>query len=351
MDDDPDKSLPVADGVPDTSQATLEEVEVILSRVARLRSASPGRRLATRTALSLLGKPPVESVQPLVSTLHNASVSLWREREIAAWTLGRAPLSPHDRDAVSASLLGVLENAYRESGWTRAARAVMRNVAVGMIFAVFGFGIFDGGAPFLGAVTMINVMIAPIVFPLSLAYDRHLNDHVRAAAAIAVGRLSVPEAVGPLAAALFDRSASVRSAAELALHQVLPALKEEHYGRLGAESMAAVGKCLSHPDAMLVFKMLDALKVVGTGSAVPFVEKLAHSGRTMKLRDTAAEVLTVLRDRQRRENDSERLLRSTNSPTDSSGMLLRPARDTSEGDSQQLLRASLPDDQSDALRN
>lgn len=299
-----------------SAQITLDEVEQAVTRIGRLGAGTSVRRLAMRTAVSLLGKPQPESIQPLIAALHNPSLARWREREMAAWTLGRMNLTDEDRDAAAGTLLGVLENAWRESLWEKSARILLRSASVGSAIGFILFIALSRGPGFFEALTMMSITAIPFVTPFSLVYDGLLNDRSRAAAARALGHLAVPEAVGPLAVAMFDKNPRVRAAAAIALHEVLPALKKEHFGRLGLESMNALGRALSHPDTSLVFKLLNALKLIGTGSAAPYVEKVVQSGRTMKLKDTAAEVLAVLRERQRRENEGGKLLRPvTHAPT------------------------------------
>jgi hypothetical protein len=184
----------------------------------------------------------------------------------------------------------------------------------------------------------------------TLFVDSRVNT-VRAAAATALGRLQIPEAVGEVAAAVHDSPGTrqtpgtglVREAALNALPFLLDALTTHYYGRLPDQAIANLCRLLEHPNDRLILDVLEALGRVGGGSAVEPVERVARRGRAYT-RQTAERILPVLRERQRREREAATLLRPSIAPDDPSQVLLRPAQDTGQADVNLLLRPSSGDE-------
>lgn len=330
----------------------LAEANAQVSLLGRIPESHPVRL----AALSVARGEPISSIQPLIDALLDPSPDRWRIRAVAAWALSRTPLTPEETDGATASLLDVLERAHPERKLDIVLRLLKRHAAISVsggalaLFIVFLVtfdvmwrrGFYNGPSlPELWAMmTCITAFGAwPLVVPASLAFDHSRSARARAAAAEALGRLGQPESVGALSGALFDRSWRVRDAAAAALHRVLPLLASDHYGLFGAQSIANLGRALSHPDAQLVSKALSALAVVGTSHAIPFVKKTAQSGRTVRLRDAAAEVLAILEQRQRSESVHATLLRPTQSPDDPAQVLVRAAT-TVQANGELLLRTA-----------
>jgi hypothetical protein len=327
------------------------EVNATISLLGRIPETHPVRLLA----LSVARGEPIDNIQPLIDALLDPSPDRWRIRAVAAWALSRTPLSPEQNDAATASLLDVLEHARPEAWAMRLLRGIKRHAAItfggGALATIFLFFLLDtiGRSSFPpSAIEVFWVMTAvvaicglPIVLPASFLFDRSRDALDRAAAAEALGRLGQPESVGALSGALFDRSQRVRESAAVALNELLPHLVPEHHGMFGSQSIANLGRALNHPDAQLVSKVLAALSVVGTSHAIPFVRKAVQSGRTLRLRDAADEVLKVLEQRQRSESLQSTLLRPTISPDDPAQILVRPSISGSlPGAAELLLRAS-----------
>jgi hypothetical protein len=169
-----------------------------------------------------------------------------------------------------------------------------------------------------------TVLASVPVVSVSLSLDRKQNNRVRAAAAVALGRLQSVESVGALTTALYDHSAAVRRAAVPALKSALPLLTPEHYGQLGVQAIPNLCRALGHGDELLVLHVLDALEKVGDGRAVQPVEETATRGRTDRIRQMAIRILPLLQERQRQESASKMLLRAA-VPTESAPhTLLRP---------------------------
>lgn len=317
----------------------LDEIDEVVSRLGSLAPSSPVRR----AALAVMQGEPPETIQPLIAALLDPSPKRWQEREIAAWTLGRAPLHAQDRDAAVGTLLDVLEESVCEGPWQFWKRVAGRAALPTLLLILF-MRMASGGPSaedgFLAVLFTLYCMMMAVTAVIGWNNESTNAYRVRAAAATALGNLRAPESGGALAGVLFHRDPGLRTAAALALHQVLPALTDDHYGQVGAQSVANLGRALNHSDNQLVYRVLEALKKVGTSHAIPFVERVEQRGRTIRLRDTAADVLVVLRERQRQENQRDTLLRPAPSPDNPADILLRPARDIGETDPQLLLRPS-----------
>jgi HEAT repeat protein len=325
------------------TQVSVEQADRALSLIGKLPVGSPIRRIA----LSLIRGERLNSVQELLGALRDGSLRNWRESVAASWVIGNARLSPQDADAAAAGLLDVLENNLHENPW----RVILRVMGWSFLAALVPWiGLFvsgesggNGAPPVLLQPFILALPMMIVGAPIAVIHEKTLRNKVRAAAAKALGALALPESVGALSNALFDRGMEVRISAAEALHSVLPKLNASHFGRLGAESMRSLGKALTYADSQLVAEVLEALRHVGTGAAIPYVERIREKGRTLRLRDSAAEILEILHERQRTEQQSDRLLRSTQTPTNPGEHLLRAARDSVEASSVQLLRPSSED--------
>ncbi len=319
------------------------EGEDIPRLVASLPRHSPVRQLAE----AVLGRThqALDSVQPLFIALSHAAGRSWKEQLVAAWLLGQVPLTPQEQDAAANMLLDILGSRPRR----RLVRGMKQGMvrAYGLVLPVFlVVALFSPELPpdfLVHFLVLSTVASACLSLPLALWEWERSADHtnrLRAMAARTLGRLHVPESVGELAGAAFDRSPGVREAAAAALHEALPTLTDAHYGMFGAQSVENLGKVLSHPNSLLVSQTLDALRKVGTSHALPYVEQVAAQGRTVRLRDKADEVLGVLRVRQQQEAEAQTLLRAGIAPPIPAQHLLRPAQGVGNTEPQQLLRAS-----------
>src|SRR5258708_3968298 len=169
---DPPNNQPLND------QVSLFEVDLVVSRLAKMRGMSATKALALATLASLTGKPQGETIQPMLAVASDPSLAHWREREMAAWTLGRTTLNSDDRDVAAAALMDVLESAARESPWRRILRLGLRCMTAhfGFIFLVGVFGPFSNMS-FWDVMLMGAVLTLPFSVPASLWYDKYLSDH------------------------------------------------------------------------------------------------------------------------------------------------------------------------------
>lgn len=319
----------------------VEELDSIVQEVGRL---SPGS-VVRQIALQIMRGERVSRIYPLLQALKDVAPVRWREKEVAAWALGRADVAPQDRETVVHTLLETLEQQIREPVHRLMARTAARSAALVtllLMLLMFLFGAPGGAVEEATFVvwSLLFLFTFPVMIIAISLLESGRQDRIRSAAADTLGKLGDPESVGTLAGELFTGSATVRAAAARALHRILPSLTSEHYGMLGPQSIANLGRALNHSDTQLVFKVLSALERVGTSHAIPFVEKLRRDGRTTRLRDAAESTLATLYARQKQEQMRETLLRVASSSGSPQDTLLRPARLTRSDNPEQLLRPS-----------
>lgn len=268
----------------------------------------------------------------LFSALANGATHQWREQVVAAWALGRVTLDSQERDAAAGMLLDNLERDESESAWERFLRGLFWGYGimfpVSLIVSILlcsGDGRLEWADVFPKLLFTLGSFTSVFTAPFCLIYghvEQSRQALLRAASAEALGRLRVIESIGPLAEALFDTDPTVNEAAASALLQILPQLTEEDYGLISHHSLRRLTGALAHPNSLVVFKVLEALRKIGTGSALPAVERLVRDGKTRNLQETARQVVAVLEERRRREKESLHLIRATAAPAQSGDELL-----------------------------
>lgn len=323
---------------------TLPEVDDA-DRVVGLIARLPHESIVRRLGMQVVQGRPIDSIEPLTASLQRPGFRRWREQKIAAWALGRTTVPEQDREQVVQRLLDTLDGVYRENwanrlgrgaGWTSCV--VFSFVLVLMLFGdMRSIGRVDDMLPILA---MMHVMFGMGVIPATLRHSNVTDAHVRAEAAVSLGRLSSVDAIGTLAGAVHDRNDEVRTAAARALHQLLPLVTFEHFGTFGTVAIENLGRVLFHQDGQLVFKALAALERVGTSAAIPFVQRARDRGRTQRVQDAAGAVLQVLLDRKHHETQRDQLLRPSDGLHDSAVLLRAPTSSSSEDHSVLLQPAS-----------
>jgi hypothetical protein len=299
--------------------------------LTQFRRTSPVRSIAE----GLLGNTyqPATPTLPLFSALANDSSHHWREQVVAAWALARVPLDSQERDAAAGMLLETLERDEDETLWERFLRGLLWGYGTMLpLCLVLSLMICRSGENvewadvFPQMLFFMGSMASVLTIPMCVVYGRlssgH-NDMLRAASAESLGRLHVIESIGPLAEKLFDPSIIVREAAAFALMQILPKLEDSDCAAIDQQSVTRLSEALCHPNTLLVFKILEALKKVGTGNTLPAVEKLSREGKTKQLQETARQVAVVLEERRRKEREARHLMRPTSGPEHRTDNLMR----------------------------
>jgi len=262
------------------------------------------------------GRPLLaEEMAALRESLSRPAALNWHERVVAAWVLSRAGLTPEQAQEAAATLAAVLVRQTRH--------------AVGV---ACGLGCF----------------LPWVAFPLAAFWaltDGRLN-RVRAACALALGQLRLPETIGHVASALFDApglrrtggSVRVRRAAEWALPLLSAALGPEHYGGLPAETVPLLCRAVLHEKREVALAAVEALRVAGDGRAVDPLRRVRKWQVHTSVWRAVQDALPVLVERQARERAAELLLRPAESLPGQTDLLLRPAAGGGPVDAELLLR-------------
>ncbi|HLK55697.1 MAG TPA: hypothetical protein VKU00_03995 [Chthonomonadaceae bacterium] len=294
--------------------------------------------------------------------------ALWEEQIFATWIVGRADLNAEQKAYAVQALSSVLSNPpdmrrkRRLSRWSRGlfrstctmagvgvvgvllwliSFLLNKEIGIGLSTSAMLFAVIAGGV----AGAMLGIVFHPLLMPIWSSIDNVYANRVRRSAAIALGRLQQPESVGVLALGAVDGHASVRRASAEALSVVLHLLTPEHYGKLEADAVPNLCRALNRqayfPLEMTTLTpefLFEALEKVGDGRAVKTVLNLAEQGLTRPTREAATRLLSILLERQRKENEAQMLLRGSEIPSVAPEQLLRPASNAVSDASEVLLR-------------
>lgn len=322
-----------------TNKLTAEEMKAAYSLIERLRRRSPVREIAER----LLDKPaqPLESLQPLLMSLIRPNRANWRERQVAAWVMGRAALNAEQRSFAVDTLVQLLQGRLEMDTSEVLRRLTFRAIPF-LILVVAATN--SGTAEELMA---IFTAIASAIFISSAVAMRKQSHRIRATAAASLGHLRDPRSLDALAEALFERGGwfqphPVSFAAAAALPGVLSTLTSEHYGMIRTDTMQRLCRALSLAETELVLAILNALAFVGDRSVLPAVSKLAsggRAGRNPRIQDAAKLCQARIQARVNLEQEQSTLLRPSVTPAPPDE-LLRPSAFSTITDPLQLLRAA-----------
>src|SRR5258708_4158490 len=114
-------------------------------RVVGLLGRLPQDSVVRRLVLQVIQGRPLESVQPLTDVLMKPRLRRWREKEAAAWALGRTVLSDEVRDAVASHLMDTVDGVYGETWANRFWRGC--KYSLWATLAMLFFGSMPSGPP------------------------------------------------------------------------------------------------------------------------------------------------------------------------------------------------------------
>ena len=299
--------------------------------VSQLQRASPVRNVAEEVLNG--ARESTTPLLPLFSALADSSAYHWREQVVAAWAMGHVRLTDQERDAAAGMLLETLERDEEETLWERCLRGLLWGygsmLPISLVSSLIVSNTGENGQwfdIFPKLVLLMGTIASIAAVPISIANGSFNNRHfdlLRASCAETLGRLRVIESVGPLAERLFDSSSNVREFSCAALMQILPTLEGSDCDAIDDRSVKLLSDALVHPNVLLVFKILDALDRIGTGVALPAVERVTREGKTRQLQETAKKVAAVLSERLRKEDEVKHLMRSSTTPAFSNDNLMR----------------------------
>jgi hypothetical protein len=326
----------------------------LMRRVSR---ESPIRRVAEQiVAGAIRSDPPVSE---LIASVTSKSGWRWRERRLAAWLLGEVVPVTHELDPAVIALYDVVIRAWKR--YTPRENMISCLVGSGIVTVLAGacwaYGHFvDGlqGWPlreFVANSMLTTVALTmPILMVCLLAYrlvDARRTNAIREMAIRSLGKLAVPQTLGILAMAAsepygrpWNGSGAIRMAASEALPKIVAALEPAHYGALPAGTVSWLCKLLGDGSSYAAFPALDALRVIGDGSAVQPVARLARRAADPAVRRTAEELLPILQERQKQAQAAAGLLRPAEALAAAPEELLRPAAGSADESPEELLRAS-----------
>lgn len=326
-----------------------------------------------------------QAFRSLMATLKDYSEARWRERIVAVWMAGHAPLTQEQKTTAAVTvgkILGRRDASIGERLESQSVTAFRRSIVLSCVtFFVITLLLACRTActPYARAqadaavivilgsiVSLIAGLLAspfamPLVLPFSIAADKHRLKRLRTMAARALRRLKVPETVGDLARGALEHSRTVSQRSLEALQEVLPTLTAQHYGCLGAEASPALCEAMVHfeggvtnhtgQEEDLVVQLLEGLEKVGDGRAVREVERIAHRGHTERVRSVAQKTLPILLARREREQHRDLLLRASSEEGVGATELLRSVTQSAASEPLELLRPiTYSDESADTIR-
>lgn len=303
----------------------------------------------------------------LLKVLENPVAPLWEQRQRAALTLASRPLTLDEQHAAKDCLTRTLNRRLHEPLYRRMLRPLLRplkftitvtffiNTVISVIRYCYDLnapGPFELLAWVIICPLIMGVFISaysfPFVLPFALTKDVVLDSYVRAAAAKSLGTIGDAQSVAVLADALSDFNSKVRNEASNALPQLLSTLLAAPDFRLSSHATTRLCRALMRQSPAGLQLSLRAIEKGGTSQAIPYLEHLfeaygrPYAADVTSSQKTIAEILLLLHERKRLEEQRDRLVRPTTAPADAS-LLLRPARTAETGDISILLRPTQTD--------
>ena len=156
--------------------------------------------------------------------------------------------------------------------------------------------------------------------------------------------------IGPLCERLREADEDAQWRAQLTLKNLLPRLQSSDAALFTEGQKKGLYALLHTNDAVLRVAALKAIGHIGGGCILPEVEAQAHSP-DLTIRQAALEALPALRERARREAESQTLLRGACAPPTGGDVLLRPAPPVHSANPAEMLRAVGPEPNSHSNAN
>ena len=322
----------------DKQKWTTDRSGEIESHLAAIAPNNPVRSIAT--VLLVNSTTYVGSIEPLLDALVDSRRSRWRERIVAAWSLGRISLSEEANQNAARILAEVLRDTLPPDArrvWKGYWRLVLVALAGAVLSGILVDSITPEEAP--DALAILFMGFGAMALCFFLAMPAHLlarsvasrdgsHNLVRLEATRTLGILVHPPSVGALARALFDHSEAIREAAHQALLVTLAQITYDHLGELGSSTVPDLASALACRDENLVLKVLEALEKIGDARALPQVARLAAGAGWSEVGREAARVRDILMERKWQDLAPERLVRPSFPPGMTPDSLVSPA-DTS----------------------
>lgn len=293
----------------------------------------------------------------LLEVLENSAAPRWKQRQNVILSLAKKPLPPGEKQAFSERLACILDRRLHEPFSRRTLRPFLQSLVIVLPVAICmatmlamednrpsGMLSLVQWVGFILIMSLVQEIISfPFLLPYALAKDVKLDNRVRAVAALALGSVGDCDSLASLADALSDFNSDVRKEASRALPMLLSTLLKSPELSLSPLTTTHLCRSLFHQDTETIPLSLQAIEKGGTSQAIPYLEHLFKAfGRPDAIevtspQKTVAEILLVLHERKRLEEQRERLVRSSEAPPNA-GLLLRPASTMEIEDTSVLLR-------------
>lgn len=277
----------------------------------------------------------------LLEMCKNGSSVITNESKASIYILGHIELSPSQRDICVPVLEGIVERKqqkHKKVVFELAFYLTLISLILyqassyqGDILTLMGWLALDGTL-FLAA-QLLNVFTE----------SRRLSGSW--AALNTLSRMHSPQAAGILAKECLSEWRLMRTTALSGLPMALDAVREEDFGRMGAEAVSRLCSLIvtlhkTKPAGWdeNIERALIALERAGDSGAIPTVQRLVNFTNSSRVKQAAEKALTALQYRSNRMENMKNLLRSSSSLS-SPESLLRASMNSERSNGEQLLRA------------
>ena len=320
----------------------------------------------------------------LRNILEMRGVSNFEESCVSAWLLGLLPMEEADKRRSNQTLLRVFSGSKEAESskaiyrlWRGIWRTIRASFVTSLILAVVGLltvmsTYFQRGNIPLGFSEIFSLYVvsslavgfctAPMWFALSISHDRRCQTSLNAYCAVSLSRIGLPESTGVLSKACLVGQGGRSIVAQEALCKILPRIELEEFNRIPTETIPNLSKILTkiNANSFLLRKanrsvneidraekfslvILEIFEKTGDSRALKAVQTISRDGFASSVRTRASEILPILEETARLENDRSFLLRGSDRPLNSHELLM-PAYSIPDTKGEELLRPSLGGD-------
>lgn len=321
----------------------LEETEKTTEStpIPTLETSEPESRLSRKQQKSVLleTRGDARDIEDWLEFLRDKKKPRWRERRLAIERLASACLTPEQREETIDLLVATAKS---DSSLLKFAvrRGIIGAIGAGGLIAATLIWNFLGDIGSTNPITLFlfSILIAigftpllALVFCGVFAIEGRKMNRVRMTALKALADMRAVEGLGVLLTAA--KMPSQLRQFDGALLGMLDSLTPMHYGTLPTHAVPLLCDMIGHEHRSLgksvmdtrVIILLKALGNIGDGRALAFVTKLVQTGKTDSVRIVARDVVPILEERKRMENEFGMLLRHSSVPINPKNDLLRAA--------------------------
>ena len=320
----------------------------------------------------------------LRNILEMRGVSNFEESCVSAWLLGLLPMEEADKRRSNQTLLQVFsgsKEAESSKAIYRLWRGIWRTIlatlvtslclAVVALFALIKVYFHGGNIPmefgeifplYVVSSLAVGFCASPVWFALSISHDRERQASLNAYCALSLSRIGLPESTGVLSKACLAGQRGRSIVAQEALCRILLRIEAGEFNRIPTETIPNLGRILTKLNAESFLSrrasmgvneigqseefsliILEIFEKTGDSRALKAVQTVSRDGFASSVRTRASEILPILKETARLENDRSFLLRGSERPLNSHELLM-PAYSIPDTKGEELLRPSLGGD-------